>query len=250
MHNVVELFNSFQAMQEGVAFPSLAEAPASEAIKTPEDLRAEWLKKRWGKFTASNFHRLMTSLNKDELPQGAKTYCMEKAVELLTDCKPDTYISPAMQWGIEHEHEAVDRFMDWLGEPVSACKDRQEFLTYGDSAGGTPDGIIESSRIGLEIKCPSSKVHFEYMCNVKNGNSLHIIAPEYYWQCQGLMMITGFPAWFFVSYDPRFVDGNMTLHTAIIERDNDSIECLQFRLDAAIEYRNRLVEKARNRVLP
>lgn len=71
----------------------------------------QWLLQRRGKFTASEFSCLMTFEEKDEhLPAGAKTYCEEAAIELLTTPSIDfenTYVSDSVQWGKETELEAV-----------------------------------------------------------------------------------------------------------------------------------------------
>ena len=217
--------------------------PSSESIKTADQIRLEWLQQRWGKFTASEFHKLVAYQDKDELPKGGQTYARQKAVELLTECKPDNYVSPAMQWGIDHEHEALDAFIAQTGLAVEACKDGQQFVTLGDSVGGTPDGVIPSILSGVEIKCPQSATHLDYLDHVTDASSLKLVAPEYYWQCQGLMMLTGAETWFFVSYDPRFLDDSLRLHIATIERDEDDIDRLKRRLDLAIEARDAIVAK-------
>ena len=72
--------------------------------------RQEWKKQRRGKFTASEFWKLMTNGKaKGEMGQVAKSHIAEKAVELLTDFDADDsdYVSAAMQWGLDHEAAAV-----------------------------------------------------------------------------------------------------------------------------------------------
>lgn len=236
------LFNQFQAAQEGAALPSIDLAKAGAVIKSPEEIRREWLKFRLGKFTASEFHRLMTCQGKNELPKGGKTYAAEKAIELLTDFEPDSYVSPAMQFGIDQEPEAVKAFMDKTGLEVVAHGDGQVFLQLGPDIGGTPDGLIPSRQSGIEIKCPNSKNHIEYM-DILGAQTLKEIAPEYYWQCQGLMLINDSDYWYFVSYDPRFKNEKLRIHIVKIYRDGIDIANLRTRLDMAIQYRNEILEK-------
>lgn len=240
-------FSEFEAMLGGASLPLLAAAETAAPIKTEEQRHAEWLEQRWGKFTASEFHRLMTYENKLEtLPKGGWTYATEKAVECLTECRPDAYVSPDMQWGIDHEAEAVALFESCMGVTVKSHGKDQEFIRYGDHSGGTPDGLIQKTGLfdaaGIEVKCPKSKTHVEYLL-IQDSADLKEAAPEYYWQCQGLMMITGHSRWFFISYDPRFKAESLRLHFAIIEKSDTDIEKLQMRLDMAIRARDDIISR-------
>jgi len=237
------LFSQFETTLAEAPAQALAELSTGDKIATVEDRRAEWLKQRWGKFTASEFHKLMGYEDKDGLPNGAQNHARKKAVELLTECEPDTYVSPAMQWGLDHEHEALDAFVAATGIEVSDGKHDQIFIALGDSVGGTPDGLIPALNAGIEIKCPNSETHLGYLETVTDALGLKAAAPEYYWQIQGLMLITGCEQWYFVSYDPRYLDEALRLHIATIERQEDDIVKLRRRLDAAIECRDAILSR-------
>jgi hypothetical protein len=241
MNAVLSNILDFQAALSGAAPANLATLPTAAPIETQEERRAKWLRQRQGKFTASEFHRLMGYPERDTLPKGAMTYAKEKAVELLADIEPDTYTSPAMQWGIDHEAEAVEAFKRRTGLSVQFDANRQEFIQIGEDIGGTPDGIISELSAGLEVKCPNSTTHLDYM-GICDAETLKDIKPEYYWQIQGLMLILGFKHWFFVSYDPRFRNEKHRIHIATILRNDSDIEKLDNRLSLAIEYRNGIVE--------
>lgn len=235
------LFTNLEAALSGAAPLNLSTLPAAAPIETPEDRRAAWRKQRWGKFTASEFHRLMTNPKSGTgLSKGAQTYAKEKAVELLTECNPDTYTSPAMQWGIDHELQAVERFKTATGLSLHKTGDDQEFLTLGDDIGGTPDGLIVDSLTGVEIKCPNSTTHMDYLA-IEGAESLKEIAPDYYWQCQGLMLINRASAWYFISYDPRFINPGLQLHYMIIQRSEEDIQRLRVKLAQAVEYRDEIL---------
>lgn len=240
MKSVTEIFNKLQS-GEGVSFPSFDIKKLGDSIKSPEEIRADWLKLRLGKFTASEFHRLMAYQGKPELPKGGQTYAIEKAIELMTAAQPDSYISPAMAWGIEHEADAIQAFMEATGLEVSNHGHRQVFLQMGPDIGGTADGLIPKISSGVEVKCPNSKTHLDYM-EINDAVSLKAIKPEYYWQCQGLMKINMCHAfWYFASYDPRFKVPALRLHIAKIERNDSDIEDLMDRLAMAIKYRDEFV---------
>lgn len=235
------LFDQFDAtLPEGLSTLSLANATPSAPIKTQEDREREWLMQRWGRFTASECHKLMAYPDKDELPKGAMTYVMKVVAEAMTEFRIDTFISAAMEWGILHEPEAVDAFQERTSLDVSKCKDAQEFIDRGH-VGGTPDGIILSEFSGVEIKCPNSATHIGYL-QIRTGQDLKAEAPEYYWQVQCLMMLTASQHWYFVSYDPRFKADKHRLHIARIEAEQRDIARLKTRLALADAYKQRIIE--------
>jgi hypothetical protein len=224
-------------------FGALEDAPE---LLTQKQL---WLQQRRGKFTASEFHKLMTNGKaKDSMGQVAKTHIAEKAVELLTEFDPseERYISPAMQWGLDHEAEAVQAFAEYTGFKPHMTGQSQEFI--GSSCGqygATPDGLI-ADYAGLEIKCPNSITHMIY-ADVTSAETLLEIEPRYYWQIQGSMLVTGREKWWFASYDPRFICEESRLYIACIDRVEADIERLSNRLNIAIKERDKLVNIALSR---
>ncbi|MBS3953668.1 MAG: YqaJ viral recombinase family protein [Methylomicrobium sp.] len=219
----------------------LSTAQRAEPIKTVEEIRQEWLKQRYGKFTASEFHRLMAYPNKPtELPAGAKTYALEKAIELLTEFHEEPYINAEMQWGLDHELEAIAEFSKKIGRIVDKTGQQQAFITLKNDVGCTPDGLIGKTS-GIEVKCPKSTTHFSYL-SLKTAEDLKITKPDYYWQIQGSLWITRRLTWWFVSYDPRFKSPKHRLKILCIKRNPDDIDFLKYRLKMAIDYRNTLIK--------
>lgn len=212
-----------------------SEAP----LKTLDEINREWMLERLGKFTASEFHRLTTAPTKKELPVGAITYATEKAVELLTEYLDDHYTSKDMQWGIDHELDAITAFEQHSGLTVYQTGSEQQLILLNDSIGGTPDGLIGMDA-GIEIKCPKSITHFKYL-QLKTQEDLKVKCANYYWQIQGLLLITGRQYWYFVSYDPRYKNHNQTLHLLKITPDKNDQDFLLKRLYQIVTYRNYLI---------
>ncbi|MBE0435966.1 MAG: YqaJ viral recombinase family protein [Methylomicrobium sp.] len=236
----MNLFDQFDAeLGEQTQAATLTNAAEGKPIKTQEDREREWLQQRWGKFTASEVHKLMTYPNKDELPKGAMTYIMKVVAETLTEFHIDTFSSSAMECGKLREPEAVDAFQAATGLDVSKCKDDQEFIDRGH-VGGTPDGLILSEFSGIEIKCPNSNTHINYL-HIKTGADLKAEAPDYYWQIHCLMMLTASLHWYFVSYDPRFKSKKHHLHIAKIAADPGDIGALRRRLALAEAYKQKII---------
>lgn len=227
-----------QAIKSNVI--NLSALPKAEPLKTTEEIRSEWLQQRLGKFTASGFHRLMGYINKPELPKGAVTYIIEKVAESLIDpSTTDGYTSYDMQWGIDHEAEAVQAFTEKTGLIVDKHGIDQTLITMGEHIGCTPDGLIDSTH-GLELKCPNSATHINYWA-IKTNADLKKNCPDYYWQIQGSMMITGRQEWYFASYDPRFINPKHRLHIVLIKLNIDDVTQLSQRLKMAIALKKQLL---------
>jgi len=217
-----------------------------ERVKSPspEEIRTEWLLQRRGKFTASEFHRLLAYPAKNELPAGAKTYCLEKAVEMLTEMdESESFVSYDMQWGIKNELGAIKAFSEATGHIVTNAGHEQNFIMLGDDVGCTPDGLI-GLRSAVEVKCPKSKTHFKYKM-IRCAAELKVECPDYYWQIMGSLYVTGRDSWYFISFDPRYHDPKHQLHYFLIERNEYDIAFLNERIFMAIVYRNYLLKEFR-----
>ena len=161
-------------------------ADAGESLKSNKQAKElAWLQQRRGKFTASEFHRLMTYEKKGvHLPDGAKNYAESKAIELLTNFDENTpkFRNEYTDWGNSYEVEAVETFMKVKGLTVENYGDNQEFIDAGE-LGCTPDGLI-GDEFGIETKCPDSKTHINYL-KFQYAECLKKDCANYYWQVQG-----------------------------------------------------------------
>jgi hypothetical protein len=245
----MNLFDQFEAtLSESPATLSLANAAEGKPIQTPEQRETEWLKQRWGLFTASEVHKLMTYEGKDELPKGAITYVRKKAAETLTEFHAEPIVTPAMQWGLDKEPEAVELFQAKTGLHVTHCKESQAFID-GGHFGGTPDGLIPAELSGLEIKCPNSDTHLDYL-TVKSAFDLKEMAPQYYWQIHCLMLLQKCYHWYFVSYDPRFLREDLRLHIVRIDADHADLARLRRRLEQANALKTNILSSFRTEKIP
>ncbi|MBT0554293.1 lambda exonuclease family protein [Riemerella anatipestifer] len=209
-----------------------------ENLKTSENISSnlkeeQWLAQRRGKFTSSQVYRLMTCLEKDELPKGAITYIEEVIVDELTEGKgAERFKSEDMQRGNDTELEAITRFEKETRLKVYATGEEQEFVELCNYFGGTPDGIIDNDCL-IEVKCPKSKTHLFYLKNLKTQEDLKKHCTNYYWQIQGNLLATGRSKAFFISYDDRFTKSEHQILILEIERNDEDIELLKKRLQLA-----------------
>lgn len=202
-----------------------------------------------GLFTASEFHKLMTREPKTYgLPAGAITYVYKKVTEIMALQTEEQYISAAIARGNEKEIDAIIAYENKYNCDICFAGDSQQtIICYeGEFLGeisGTPDGIIESQKKGIEVKCPNSDTHLFNLVNITDGESLKVNYPQYYWQIQGYMFLTGYDKWVFMSYDDRFYNPDNVSHCIEIKRNEEDIEKLKARLRLAIEKKNEILTK-------
>jgi len=199
-----------------------------ELLPTPilhdvEQRSDEWFALRMGKLTGSNFPMLMpSSRQKVKVNDTQKKYLFEKACEILTGERKDSFSNAAMQWGTDHEEEAVEYYELEKMTVVNEVG----FYEINKNVGDSPDGVTEDRAI--EIKCPNSTTHLLYLLD---GNEL---VKKYYWQCYAHMLATGLDKCDLISYDPRFSDDKKMI-IITIEKEQSEMDLLQNRLSELVE---------------
>lgn len=185
-----------------------------------------WEEIRLGRFTSSEWHKLMDygkrPMTEEELKarpktgKGSKTttvpdltsfsekghtYIRMKVAEVLTGQKQEDAYAYPLVYGKSMEPQAVEHF-----EKIEGCQTQVVgFQPFGDHAGGSPDRVIEGTKIGLEIKCPATidkQVDYLYLTD---AYTLKLMHPDYYWQCATLMFFMDYEMWKFRTFDPRYV---------------------------------------------
>jgi len=167
----------------------------------------EWLRARVGVPTASEFKRIITKTGKPSAQ--AEGYLHQIVAEWLINQPIDGETSGWMERGSDLEAEAVAFYefqFDRTTSKAGFC------LTDDGAFGCSPDRLVGEDG-GLEIKCPSAKIHVGYMLGVPHE--------EYIPQVQGCMLVTGRRWWDFISYNPLLP---VVYHR--YERDDAYIETL------------------------
>ncbi len=136
--------------------------------------------------------------------------------ERLIEEISQSYTTPAMQWGIEHEENALREYEFIYDTNVTRCG----FIPHPkmEMAGASPDGLIGEDGL-IEVKCPQSTTHLRFFMYDE-------IKPEYHAQLQFQMACTGRKWCDFMSYNPNFVGKSTGLRMKIkrILRDEKHIE--------------------------
>lgn len=163
-------------------------------MASPLQVTKEWFQSRVGCLTASKAKDVLARSKTDGKPLKCYYDLVDKIVtERITGEPVSTPTSAAMQWGVDHEDEARDRYELETGELV----DLVGFIPHPEIAhfGASPDGLVGDDGL-LEIKCPNTLTQIQY---IKAG----VVPKEYRAQMQVQLLCTGRKWVDFVSYDPR-----------------------------------------------
>ena len=174
----------------------------------------EWHQLRLGKVTASRVSDVMDKIKTGE-SASRKNYRAELVVQRLTGLPSESFTNAAMEWGTATEPMA--RIAYEIAKEVLV--EQVGFIEHPTIAmfGCSPDGLAHDGMI--EIKCPNSATHIEYLTDNK--------APAKYinqMQCQ--MAVTGRKWCDFVSFDPRLPE-DLQLFVVRVERDQKYIDSME-----------------------
>lgn len=179
----------------------------------------QWHIDRLGKITASRIKDLNAKPVKGKV---LNRYLLELLNERLTGLKTQTLITQDMQWGIDHEKNAITAY------------ENRHFCTVIPSgfinhptiknSGASPDGLVGDDG-QIEIKCPSMPTHLNTLL-LGEIPSDHL--PQITWQ----LAVTRRKWCDFISYDPRqiaplqiFVKRVFAKDLPIANMEQDVIAC-------------------------
>ena len=175
----------------------------------------DWHMQRLGKVTAS---RIADVLSKGKAGESAsrKNYRTELVVQRLTGLPGESFTNAAMEHGIQTEPKARTAYEVAKEQFV----DQISFVEHPSIEwfGCSPDGLVGLTGL-IEIKCPNSTTHTEYLIDEKPPS-------KYVPQMQCQMAVTGRQWCDFVSFDPRLPD-DLQLFVVRLERDQEYIEAME-----------------------
>lgn len=152
----------------------------------------EWLQARVGLVTASRIADVVAK-TKSGPSASRQNYLGELVAELLTGQSAESsFMNDDMRRGIEFEPDARFAYELKTNTIVNTCG---LVLHPSLRAGASPDGLVGDSGL-VEIKCPRTHVHIEY---IEGGKPPTKYVPQMAWQC----ICTGREWVDFASYDPR-----------------------------------------------
>jgi putative phage-type endonuclease len=179
-----------------------------------EQNSAEWFKQRYGNASASRIKDIIAK-TKSGYSASRENYMTELVLERFGVFN-EGFTSKEMEWGNEQEPFARAEFEARQNVFVEQCG----FILHPTitHAGASPDGLVDDDYV-LEIKCPSTKTHFEYLLK---GEPPSAYIPQMAWQ----IACTCRKKAHFVSYDPRAPEGLQYFHVEYVP-ESGYIEMLE-----------------------
>ncbi len=163
---------------------------------TPDQRSDAWRRARVGRVTGSCAAEMLAKIKTGEAA-GRRNLRTRLVLEQITGVsQEDGWQTREMGRGIELEPMALAYYEAETGLFTRRCG----FLAHPDlMAGCSPDAQVAGYTGIVEVKCPNSATHLEYLRGTVPG--------DYLKQCQHNLWISG-AAWCdFVSFDPRFPAG-------------------------------------------
>jgi len=167
---------------------------------------------------------------------GMITLATEIAVQEFISSTPENFTSNAMDLGNELEGHAVDLLSDRIGKKIDNVGDHQSFFHRG-ALSATPDGCVYSGFDIMElaeVKCLQITSHSKFLSLVKDQDDLLAHFPEYYWQTQCQLAVTGAKLVHFQSYSPYFSNGYNLVYIEV-KPNLEHIDILNSRAETVLE---------------
>jgi putative phage-type endonuclease len=196
-------------------------------IKEMEQRSEEWHEIRKGSIGGTRAKMLMA---KNNLP-----LCDELIAERHSDYVEETFVNDAMQRGIDLEPVAIAEFTSATGYDVEhfGLVTNEKYHKCHLS----PDGLILDGAgvpmAGVEVKCPSTKKHVEYIRSNK-------LPAEYKYQVYHYFtLVDTVETMYFVSFDPRFHPKPLHILEVTKEEIQEDLQAYQENLTKFIEKVNK-----------
>ena len=195
-----------------------------------EQRTEEWFAQRLGKVTASRVADVIAK-TKTGASASRDNYATQLILERLTNKQAEFYSNAAMQWGTETEPMARQAYELKRGVFV----DEVGFIDHPtiEMSGASPDGLVGKNGL-VEIKCPESKTHMEYLLS---GKAPAKYIPQMMWQ----MACTSREWCDFVSFDPRFPE-NLQILVVKVEYDPTYVKMLELEITQFLDDVSKKVE--------
>lgn len=183
----------------------------------------EWFRARCGRITGSRFANAMAG----KRSQAYRGLIDDLERERVSGQVHRGYVSPAMQWGIDHEHHARRWYEGAHRKTVAEIA----FVVHPDFdfVGVSPDGLVDHDGL-IEIKCPQ-------MPNFQRVASSRAIPARYRWQVQGQLWVCQRDWLDFVCFYPP--NSGVVIRAAGERADFDQLADRCHEINATVERRIR-----------
>ena len=151
---------------------------------------SEWRALRLGRITGTTAAELLVNgKSAGGLGAGAQTLIYQLAADRITGELPPEFSNYWTERGKELEAEAIRLYEETNWQQVS----RPGFISWGDTAGYSPDGAFDD--VLIETKCLSAREHIRFAVTKE-------IPKDHFAQMQWGLFLTGFSRCDYVAFHP------------------------------------------------
>ncbi len=220
---------------------------------TDTTVQEQWLMDKWGCFSASEMHKLLSKgVGSDMFGVAAKTYIEETAIDAYTMFSTDENVETyAMKMGKVNEAQSFGYLKMLLGVEILEYYGGANpiFKKYCPDSGCSPDCTAPlpdgGISFGVELKNNQRKQHFRDLRLIADPIDLKREHLDDFTQCQFSMMCYKTDLWLWCSYNEYFPAQDKML---IIEvaADKSFQDNLGVRLQMAKKIKYRIIEQRKN----
>lgn len=189
-----------------------------------------WYAARAGRLTGSAAADMMRTIKSGDPSASRKHLRMRLALERITGKSQErAFTTAAVEHGRETEAAAAARYEAEAGSLLTPVG----FLSLGPTmAGCSLDSFIHGQRGIVEIKCPESATHLEYLRTRQ-------IPSDYRWQCVHNLWVSEADYCEFISFDSRFPEDLQYLCVRLARNEteirNYESAAMRFLAEVAVE---------------
>lgn len=198
-----------------------------------EQRSPEWYAARLGKVTGSAISNVLMESNK----AGYRNYMAQLVCERLTGEATETYVSPAMQHGIDTEDEARAAYM---ARNAVIVEEVGFVLHQKLEAGCSPDGLVGDDGL-IEIKSVQPATALDLLESRK-------VPTDHYNQIQWQLAVTGRDWCDYVVYQPKLPE-RLRLNVIRVVRNQADILNMTVKVEQFLEEVRRKVNKLKEMTL-
>lgn len=212
-----------------------------------QESEEKWLQDKWGKFGASDMHKLWAKgVGTNMFGVGAMTHIKKIARQAYTMFNTqDSVETYAMKMGKVLEPQSFAYLFQILKLPEIEYYGSANpvFIPHHESdfkadTGCSPDAIAKTTdgriSFGIELKNPNGDTHWDYLTEITDQKSLLKCCKDFYTQCQFSMACTNSDLWLWSSYNEFYPDKDKALIIEVTP-DEKFMEDLNLRILSAIK---------------
>lgn len=219
-----------------------------------EEKEEFWRLQKWSCFSASEISNLMTPGKGETFSDGGIAYIERIAREGYTTFNDsENNMTVSMRNGKKKEPEAYQYYRKLMGidDLEYFGGGNPYFEKYTEHSGCSPDCILWKDKpnkivsFGAEFKCPTSRVHWEYIRGLKTQFDLKQMNPQYYGQCQMALLTFKADLWHWCSYNEYYPPKHRMFILEVVP-DKTYQSNLKIRIQMATKRKIELLEEMRN----